>query len=85
MAGFAVNLRYLLAHPSASFATEVKIGHQVHLPAEVCPPVGGGAPGRQQGAGVAHTDRGAAAQCRGEVSQKVWPLVGQRCANDVAT
>ena len=28
MAGFAVNLRYLLAHPSASFATEVKIGHQ---------------------------------------------------------
>lgn len=28
MAGFAVNLRYLLTHPAANFATEVKIGRQ---------------------------------------------------------
>ena len=28
MAGFAINLRYLLAHPQAEFAREVKIGHQ---------------------------------------------------------
>lgn len=28
MAGFAINLRYLLAHPAAEFAREVKIGHQ---------------------------------------------------------
>ncbi len=32
MAGFAINLRFLLARPAAQFAQEVKIGHQVIIP-----------------------------------------------------